>query len=183
MDRTRQRPGDRLQRPPPDPSHGSGNGGRPTAEPAREVYVDAQLRIGFRHKRLFADDHSIFWGNISVPYTQIVALSYWVTNLSNIVGQNFDYRIVLFTGKKRERITFTGRDEYTRVAYDAAVDVLLRFVGAPILTTTVSRLDGGEAVIFAGWTLSSTSAAQGKKSVSWGTPVRYVPTTGHPPKP
>ena len=38
----------------PDPSHGRGNGGRPTAEPARQVYVDAQLRIGFRHKRLFA---------------------------------------------------------------------------------------------------------------------------------
>ena len=112
-----------------------------------------------------------------MPYTQIVALSYWVTNLSNIVGRNFDYRIVLFTGKKRERITFTGGDEDTRVAYDAAVDVLLRFVGAPILTTTVSRLDRGEAVIFAGWTLSSTSAAQGKKSVSWGTPVRFVPTT------
>jgi hypothetical protein len=61
---------------PPDPSHGRGDVGRPTAEATRRVYVDAKLRIGFRHKRLLADDHSISWGNISVRYTQIVAMSY-----------------------------------------------------------------------------------------------------------
>jgi Protein of unknown function (DUF2510) len=167
---------------PPDPSHGRGDVGRPTAEATRRVYVDAKLRIGFRHKRLLADDHSISWGNISVRYTQIVAMSYWVTKVTAIGAHNFDYRIVLFNGEKmkQERITFTAKSEHTRIAYDAAVDALLRFAGAPILTTTVSQLDSGETVGFGGWTFSNTSAAQGKKSVSWGTPVRYAPITNQP---
>jgi hypothetical protein len=148
-----------------------------TADAApRKVYVDAQLQIGMRRRRLFADDHAIWWGDDSHPYDGVTALSYWALRTVAAGASNVDYRLRLWRGKKDSTITFTGRGDDTRAAFDAASEALFEHAGRRIVTDAIARVDAGETVDFAGWKLSRAGAAQGKKQFAWGTPLRYVPT-------
>jgi hypothetical protein len=142
----------------------------------RKVYVDAQLQIGMRRRRLFADEHAIWWGDDSHPYEGVSALSYWAVRTVAAGASNIDYRLRLWHGKKDSTITFTGRGDDTRAAYDAATQALFEHVGRRIVSDAVARVEAGETVDFAGWKLSRAGAAQGKKQFAWGTPLQYVPT-------
>ena len=145
--------------------------------PPRKVYVDAQLQIGMRHRRLFADEHAIWWGDESHPYDGVTALSYWAQRTVAAGASNVDYRVRLWRGKKDSTITFTGRGDDTRAAFDAASEALFEHVGRRIVTDAITRVDAGETVDFAGWKLGRAGAAQGRKEFAWGTPLRYAPTS------
>jgi hypothetical protein len=142
----------------------------------RKVYVDAHLQIGMRRRRLFADENAIWWGDDSHPYEGVTAMTYWAVRTVAAGASNIDYRLRLWRGKKDSTITFTGRGDDTRAAYDAVTGALFEHVGRRIVSDAIARVEAGETVDFAGWKLSREGAAQGKKQFAWGTPLQYVPT-------
>lgn len=142
----------------------------------RKVYVDAHLQIGMRRRRLFADESAVWWGDDSHPYEGVTSLTYWAVRTVAAGASNIDYRLRLWRGKKDSTITFTGRGDDTRAAYDAVTGALFEHVGRRIVSDAIARVDAGETVDFAGWKLTREGAAQGKKQFTWGTPLQYVPT-------
>ena len=137
-------------------------------DPSPQVLLDAQLQIGMRAKRLLADERGISWGRDRVPFSEITAMAYWVTN---VMGVNFDYRIVLWHGKQHTNITFSGRGQDVKDAYVRSVDILLHHPGARMCTEALRSIDADEAYEIAGLTLTRAGIAGKKRSASWGTPL------------
>ena len=142
----------------------------------RHVYVDAQLQIGFKHKRLFVDDQAIWWDGDPTPFEAITGYSHWVTHVTAGPAHNYDYRIRLWKGGKNSTITFTGRGDQPRDAFDATVRALFERSGRIRLAALVRQVDAGEQVTLANWTLSRSGAARGRKTVAWTEPIELRAT-------
>jgi hypothetical protein len=134
------------------------------------VYVDASLRLGFKHRRLLVDEQAITWAQDRVPYDQITGYCHWVTAG---VG-NREYRLRLWTGKKNSTINFIGRGDEPRNAYDHATQALYAHVGRRALEDAIRRVEAGEPVEFAGWTFTRQGAALGRKQLRWADPLTMV---------
>ena len=151
----------------------------PAAEPTperapRTVYVDAHLRVGFRQQRLFADEHALWWGDDCYSYPDVTAVTWWATRVVAGPAHNLEYRIRLWQGKVVKTITFTGRDDHVRAAYDGAVDVVMRNVGTRLVADVLRTIEDGGRAAVAGVVLSQSGAEFGKKHLDWSTPFRLA---------
>jgi hypothetical protein len=145
--------------------------------PQRRVYTDAQLKLGFKHKRLYVDDQVIAWDGKPTQYASIAGYSYWVTHVTAGPGHNYDYRIRLWVGKKNSTITFTGRDDQSRQAFDATVQALFEHSGRARLEEILRQLDAGQEVALANWKVTRGGASRGRKSLAWDEPMELRPTS------
>ena len=142
---------------------------------ARRVHVDAQLRIGFHQRRLFADDHALWWGEDAYRYADMTAVTWGATRVVAGPAHNFEYRITVWQGKKAKTIAFGGRGDYVRAAYDHAVEAVLRHAGTRLITDILRTIEGGETAVVARVALSQSGAEFGKRHLDWATPFRLVP--------
>jgi Protein of unknown function (DUF2510) len=148
--------------------------GQVGGDASRQVLLDAQLQIGLRSKRLFADNQGISWGGDSVPYSRITAMAWWITKVVAGPAHNFDYRIILWEGKEQTKITFTGRGDHVRDAYTKAVGILFQHAGARICNDVLSSLEAGQTVEIARLTLTPSGIASKKQFLLWNTPLTFT---------
>jgi hypothetical protein len=140
----------------------------------RHVYVDAELSVGWRGKRLLVTDRDVSWGDRRLAHTDLVGIAYWVMAA---LGPNRTYELRLWaTGQGPMMVRFIGRDAATRATYDATVAALLQHVGRRLMNDAINRVEAGETVEFGDWTLDRHSAAHGRKRVAWTTPIEFVPS-------
>jgi hypothetical protein len=141
---------------------------------ARHVYVDAEVSVGMRGKRLLVTDLGVTFGDRFLAYADLVGIAHWVMAA---LGPNRTYELRLWAPHGRPMmVRFIGPDAGTRAAYDATVTALRQHVGRKLMTDVINRVDAGETVEFGGWTLDRQSAARGRKRVAWTTPIDFVPS-------
>jgi Protein of unknown function (DUF2510) len=140
----------------------------------RHVYVDAQVSVGLRGRRLLVTDEGLTWGDRRLGYADLVGIAYWVVAA---LGPNRTYELRLWAaGQGPMMVRFIGRDAATRATFDATVTALLQHAGRRLMNDAINRVEAGETVEFGGWTLDRQSAAHGRKRVAWTTPIDFVPS-------
>jgi Protein of unknown function (DUF2510) len=150
----------------------------PDAEASsRTVHVDTQVRVGIKTRRLFVDDQAIWFGEESYRYSDVTSMTWWTTRVNAGPAHNIHYQIRLWRqgiDKKDRTITFSGRGDDHRIAYDKTVDALLRQVGPRRVDDVLRRVEAGESVEVARVVLTRSGMALRKKQVEWSTPFRLV---------
>ncbi len=144
---------------------------------ARMVHVDAQIRVNFTKRRLYADDEAIWWGEECYRFSDVTGMTWWKTTVKAGPAHNVEYRIRLWreqVDKKDRTIMFSGRGDDLRSAYDAIVDSLVREVGNRRVEDVLRRIEAGEQVTLSRVALSKSGMGFRKKHVEWSTSFRLV---------
>src|SRR4051812_14530371 len=63
---------------------------------APSVYVDTQLKYNFSLRRLYVDEHTLWWGDDSYNLSDVTAMTWWTTRVSATLAYNLEYRIKLW---------------------------------------------------------------------------------------
>lgn len=143
----------------------------------RTVYVDTRIRVNLKARRLLVDDEAIWWGEKCYRFTDVSAMTWWTTRVNAGPAYNIEYRIRLWleeVDKKDRTITFAGRGDDLRSAYDATVDTLVRQVGNRRVEDVLRRIEAGEQVTVSSVELSRSGMVFRKKHVEWTTPFRLL---------
>lgn len=121
------------------------------------------------------------WGDESVDFDQVTALAYWWEKVA-IKGMDFGiaYRVELYTGEKRTRVFFGGREDFFRGLFEEIVAALHVRVVSRLAREVLARVDRGEEVEVARLRFSREGLSRkGRifrlKQVPWSTVVELRP--------